>query len=83
MSSSESLPAEAEPQRPPVPSSGESPRPGTDRDELIRQHRELDDRLQEMARRRSLTPEEQHEAAVMKKRKLALKDRIAALTASA
>lgn len=82
MSSSESLSAEAEPQRPPVPSE-DSPRSGTDLDELIRQHRELDDRLQEMARRRSLTPEEQHEAAVMKKRKLALKDRIAALTASA
>lgn len=81
MSSSESLPAEAEPQRPPVPSG--APRPGTDLDELVRQHRELDDRLQDMARRRSLTPEEQHEAAVMKKRKLALKDRIAALTASA
>ena len=82
MSSSESLSAEAEPQRPPVPSE-DSPRFGTDLDELIRQHRELDDRLQEMARRRSLTPEEQHEAAVMKKRKLALKDRIAAMTASA
>lgn len=82
MSSSESVSAEAEPQRPPVPS-GEPPRSGTALDELIRQHRELDERLQEMARRRSLTPEEQHEAAVMKKRKLALKDRIAALTASA
>lgn len=82
MSSSESVSAEAEPQRPPVPS-GESPRSGAALDELIRQHRELDERLQEMALRRSPTPEEQHEAAVMKKRKLALKDRIAALTASA
>lgn len=53
-----------------------------DVEELIRQHRELDERLNELARAPHLTPGQQHEALVMKKRKLALKDRIAALAPS-
>ena len=48
-------------------------------EELIRQHRELDERLRAFTASRNLTPSEQYEAAVMKKRKLALKDRITAL----
>lgn len=53
-----------------------------DLEELIRLHRELDEQLQELAGSDHLSPLQQHEAAVMKKRKLALKDRIAALAAS-
>ncbi len=65
--------------------SGAAAGPSEDRsgvEELIRQHRELDDRLREFAAAGRLTPAEEHEAAVMKKRKLALKDRITALGAS-
>lgn len=51
-------------------------------EELKKQHRELDEALQELTRYGHLSPLQQHEAAVMKKRKLALKDRIAALAAS-
>ena len=53
-----------------------------DLEELIRRHRELDEQLQELTRYGHLSPLQQHEAAVMKKRKLALKDRIARLAAS-
>lgn len=53
-----------------------------DLEELIRRHRELDEKLEELAKYGHLSPLQQHEAAVMKKRKLALKDRIAALAAS-
>lgn len=53
-----------------------------DLEELIRRHRELDEQLQELTGTGHLSPLQQHEAAVMKKRKLALKDRIAALAAS-
>ncbi len=62
----------------PAATSTESP----DLDELIRRHRALDEQLQELARFGHLSPVQQHEAAVMKKRKLALKDRIAELAAS-
>ena len=58
------------------------PSPGPSVEELIRMHRELDTRLGELARRRALSPKDQFELAVMKKRKLALKDRIVALSAS-
>ncbi len=51
-------------------------------EELIRQHRELDERLNELAQAPHLTPGQQYDALVMKKRKLALKDRIAALAPS-
>ncbi len=53
-----------------------------DLEELVRKHRELDEQLEELTRYGHLSPLQQHEAAVMKKRKLALKDRIAALAAS-
>ncbi len=49
---------------------------------LIRQHRELDEQLREMSRRRGLSAAEEMEAAMMKKRKLWLKDQIAALSSS-
>ena len=53
-----------------------------DLEELIRRHRELDEQLHELTKSGHLSPFQQHEAAVMKKRKLALKDQIAALAAS-
>ncbi|MDE2972210.1 MAG: YdcH family protein [Acidobacteriota bacterium] len=53
-----------------------------DLEELVRRHRELDEKLEELTKYGHLSPLQQHEAAVMKKRKLALKDRIAALAAS-
>ena len=62
----------------PAAPSAEAP----DLEELIRRHRELDERLQELTEGGRLSPLQQHEAAVMKKRKLALKDRIAVLAAS-
>ena len=62
----------------PAAPSAETP----DLDGLIRRHRELDEQLQELTKYGHLSPLQQHEAAVMKKRKLALKDRIAALAAS-
>lgn len=51
-------------------------------EELVRRHRELDQKLEELTKYGHLSPLQQHEAAVMKKRKLALKDQIAALAAS-
>lgn len=82
MSPSDKVPAEAEPQAaagpPPAPPSG-----GADLEDLVRQHRELDERLKEMAARPRLSPDEEREEAVMKKRKLAIKDRIAALSSRA
>ena len=53
-----------------------------DREELIRRHRQLDEQLEELTRLGRLSPLQQHEAAILKKRKLALKDRIAALASS-
>ena len=53
-----------------------------DLEELIRRHRELDEQLHELTKDGHLSPFQQHEAAVMKKRKLALKDQIAALATS-
>lgn len=51
-------------------------------EELIRQHRELDERLRAFAAARNPSLAERLEVAVMKKRKLALKDRIVALAGS-
>ena len=48
-------------------------------DQLRIQHGDLDARLQQLDRHRSLSPEEQYEKQVIKKRKLALKDRIESL----
>lgn len=80
MSLSEKAPAEAEPQT----VAGPPPAPGgADLEDLVRQHRELDERLKEMAARPRLSPDEEREEAVMKKRKLALKDRITALSTPA
>ena len=75
---------EADPQAAagPAPASPPSPGGAPDFEELVRQHRQLDDRLRELTRAPNLSPREQLEAAVMKKRKLALKDRIAALASS-
>ena len=64
------------------PESGASSAAAPDLDALIRRHRELDEQLQELAGSGHLSPLQQHEAAVLKKRKLALKDRIASLAAS-
>ena len=68
------------PAAPPEPAASSAAMP--DLEELIRQHRELDEQLQELTGSGPLSPLQQHEAAVMKKRKLALKDRIAVLAAS-
>jgi uncharacterized protein YdcH (DUF465 family) len=73
---------EIEPRASAPPDGGEPSTPPPDLEELIRRHRQLDEQLQELAGVGHLSPLQQHEAAVMKKRKLALKDRIAALAAS-
>ena len=52
-------------------------------DELRTMHSQLEARLNQLDRHRSLSPEEQYEQQVIKKRKLALKDRIQKLEASA
>jgi uncharacterized protein YdcH (DUF465 family) len=44
--------------------------------ELAEQHQELDSRLHELTDKQYLTPPEQVEQATIKKRKLALKDRM-------
>ena len=47
--------------------------------ELEAEHRNLDERVRMLSRRAYLTPEEQREAAVLKRMKLSAKDRIHAL----
>lgn len=47
--------------------------------QLRSQHQWLDERLRELDKYRSLSPEEQYEVALIKKRKLFLKDRIRSL----
>ncbi len=47
--------------------------------ELTAEHRRLDERVQVLERRRSLTPAEQAEVSRLKKQKLLTKDRIARL----
>lgn len=42
-------------------------------------HRKLEDRLSQLDRHRSLSPEERFEIQVLKKRKLVLKDRMRAM----
>lgn len=49
-------------------------------DELTEEHATLDARLLELEAQRSLSPEEQYEKAIIKKRKLAIKDRIQQLS---
>jgi len=49
-------------------------------DELTAEHRRLDDALQLLERRRTLTPAEQAEISQLKKQKLLTKDRIARLS---
>jgi uncharacterized protein YdcH (DUF465 family) len=44
--------------------------------QLAEQHQELDSRLHELTDKQYLTPSEQFEQATIKKRKLALKDRM-------
>ena len=48
--------------------------------ELTAEHRRLDEQVQVLERRRSLTPAEQAEVSRLKKQKLLTKDRIARLT---
>lgn len=48
--------------------------------QLVQQHHELDHRLHELTDRHFLSSTEQHEEAVLKKRKLALKDQMEQLT---
>jgi uncharacterized protein YdcH (DUF465 family) len=48
--------------------------------ELTAEHRRLDEQVQMLERRRSLTPAEQAEISRLKKQKLLTKDRIARLT---
>ncbi len=50
---------------------------------LRRAHQQLEQRLHTLDRHRSLSPEEQFEVQVLKKRKLALKDRMRAMSSSA
>ena len=45
-------------------------------------HQSLQERLNELDRHRSLSPEEQFEVQIIKKRKLALKDRIRSIQSS-
>ncbi|MEM1348889.1 MAG: YdcH family protein [Myxococcota bacterium] len=52
----------------------------TDVDELHREHAALETRLDELEQQRSLSPEEQYEKSIIKKRKLAIKDRIQELS---
>ena len=47
--------------------------------ELTAEHRRLDEQVQSLERRRSLTPAEQAEVSRLKKQKLLTKDRIARL----
>lgn len=46
---------------------------------LQQEHQSLESRLKELGKHLSLTPEEQYEAMVIKKRKLALKDQISSM----
>ena len=46
---------------------------------LLGEHQNLEVRLKQLDKHRSLSPEEQYEIQVIKKRKLALKDLITAL----
>ena len=48
--------------------------------ELTAEHRRLDEQLQQLEKRRALTPTEQAEIARLKKQKLLTKDRIARLS---
>ncbi len=73
---------ETDTRAPAAPQPAASPAAAPDLEELVRRHRELDEKLEELTKYGHLSPLQQHEAAVMKKRKLALKDRIAALAAS-
>lgn len=49
--------------------------------ELTAEHRRLDDLLQQLEKRRALTPNERAEISRLKKQKLLTKDRIARLSA--
>ncbi len=48
-------------------------------DQLTAEHRQLDEQLKSLERRRALTPAEQVEISRLKKQKLLTKDRIARL----
>jgi uncharacterized protein YdcH (DUF465 family) len=50
-------------------------------DQLRANHRQADERLQELVRQVSLSPEEEFEIARLKKQKLHLKDEIRSLSA--
>lgn len=57
------------------------PQDAANLDDLQQEHTLLERRLKELSKHLSLTPEEQYEAMVIKKRKLAIKDLISALGA--
>lgn len=46
-------------------------------DDLQQEHASLDERLKALSKLRSLSPEEQYEKMVIKKRKLSIKDQLA------
>jgi uncharacterized protein YdcH (DUF465 family) len=52
-------------------------------DTLLEEHRRLESSLEQLAARRTLTPAEQREMALLKKQKLLTKDRIARLAGGA
>lgn len=66
----------------PKPSPALTTRPRRDDSlaELTAEHRRLDQRLQQLEKRRALTPSEQHEISQLKKQKLLTKERIARLS---
>ena len=47
--------------------------------QLVSEHHELDEQIRRLASQSYLTPQQQYEEALLKKRKLALKDRMAAI----
>ena len=55
---------------------GQAPSSQTTLETLQDEHHTLESRLQRLDKQRWLSPEEQYEKMVIKKRKLALKDRI-------
>ena len=53
--------------------------PQPDLEELQQEHRDLEERLQRLERPRSMSPQERYRAQQIKKRKLALKDKMASM----
>jgi hypothetical protein len=49
-------------------------------EELQRKHQELEERVNELETPRSMSPEEEYELRTIKKRKLAIKDKLSDMT---